>query len=141
MENRIQLDKAKLEVFKNAIAAMVDFKSVFHRDLELSFVAELYAAEKLELAINIGKTERGFDAIDKSGKRYEIKCRSLATLNVDVNNFDFDYLILVNLDDNYRLIEMWRITSNQAKEIFTFREKFRKYQATQKALKNFAKRI
>jgi hypothetical protein len=51
--------------------------------------------------------------------------------NVDLNNFDFDYLVLVILDDEYHLAELWRTTVSEAREIFTWREKHRKYQATQ----------
>lgn len=139
--NRIQLDEEKIKVFKNAISTMADFKRVFSRDLQPSFIAELYAAEKLNLEINLSSTEPGFDAIDSSGNLYEIKYRSLTTLNVDVNNFDFDFLILVNLDDHYRLIEMWRLTSDQAKRIFIYREKYRKYQATQVKFKSAGEKL
>ena len=139
MANRI--DEEKLRVFKNAIAAMAEFRKVFHRDLQPSFIAELCAAEELGLEINLTTTEPGFDAIDCSGKRYQIKYRSLGTLNVDLNNFDFDYLILVNLDDDYRLNGMWRITSDQAREVFIWREKYLKYQATQTKVKSIGERI
>ncbi len=54
---------------------------------------------------------------------------------MDVNNFDFDYLTLVNLGDDYVLKGMWRLYVDDVRELFVFREKFRKYQATQKAVK------
>lgn len=141
MANRIKLDEEKLMIFKNAIAAMAEFRRVFHKDLQPSFIAEIYAAEELGLKINLNITEPGFDAIDSSGKRYQIKYRSLRTQNADFNNFDFDYLILVNLDDHYRLIGMWRITADQARKIFAWRKKYLKYQATQTKVKNNAERV
>lgn len=139
--NYIQLDEEKTDAFKNAVTAMDDFRRIFKRDLEPSFIAELYVAEKLNLKINLSSTEPGFDAIDSSGSRFEIKYRSITTQNVDVNNFDFDYLILVNLDNLYRLIEMWKMSSDQARQIFTQRKDFRKYQVTQKKFKSIGKRL
>lgn len=52
-----------------------------------------------------------------------------------VNNFDFDYLVLVNLSNDYTLSGMWRLPVNGARQIFVLREKYRKYQATQKSVK------
>lgn len=141
MMNYIQLDEEKISAFKNAVTAMAEFRRIFSRDLEPSFIGELYAAEKLNLKINLSSTEPGFDAIDSDGARYEIKYRSITTQNVDVNNFNFDYLVLVNLDDNYQLIEMWRLKFEMAEQIFTHRGKHRKYQATQDKLKRFGERV
>jgi len=141
MLNLIKLNEKKIEVFKNAIATMANFKKVFNRDLNPAFIAELYAAEKLDLGINPAATERGFDALDSESKRYEIKYRRLDTQNVDANNFNFDYMILANLDDDYRLVGMWRINTDQARQIFLSRERFRKYQTTQAKFKSIAERI
>jgi hypothetical protein len=35
-----------------------------------------------------------------------------------VNNFDFDFLILVNVDDEYRIQGMWRLPVARAKDLF-----------------------
>mgnify|MGYP001113145225 CR=1 FL=1 len=141
MFNRIWLNEEKQKVFYNAISAMAEFKSVFGRDLAPQSLVELYTAEKLGLKINPRAMERGFDAVDHFGKRYQIKYRHPRTLNVDVNNFDFDYLVLVELDSAYQLSGIWRITSDQARKIFTYRDKFRKYQATQTKVKEIAEQI
>jgi len=135
------MDIEKLEAFRKAVSAMAKFKEIFGRDLTPSFIAELYAADKLNLDISPTKNEAGFDAIDSLGKRYQIKYRYPETLNVDVNNFDFDYVVLVNVDDKYVLNGMWLATKEQAKEIFTWRKKFRKYQATQEKFKSVSKNI
>lgn len=60
---------------------------------------------------------------------------------MDVNNFNFDFLILVNLDDQYHVKGMWKLTNEEAQKIFVFREKFRKYQTTQDKFKANALRI
>ena len=85
-----------------------------------------------------GSIEPGFDLVSNEGTRYQVKVRTPSTLNVDVNNFDFDYLILVNLSDDYRMTGIWRLGVDKARSLFTHREKFRKHQATQKAVKDAA---
>lgn len=135
----IILDQKQLEALEVATAAMAQFRRAFGRDLRPDFIAELYAARELALVVSERPNEPGYDAIGPDGKRYEIKYRSAQ--NVDVNNFDFDYLILVNLDDDYRLTGMWRIPCEVARQIFQYREKFNKYQVTQDKLKAHAQRI
>ena len=137
----MRIDKQKRETIENAVSAMAKFKKVFDRDLTPSFVAELYACDKLGLEICDARNEPGFDTIDNEGKHYQIKYRSPETLNVDINNFNFDYVVLVNVDDKFLLSGMWLATIDQAKEIFTSREKFRKNQVTQKKFKSVAKLI
>jgi len=39
-------------------------------------------------------------------------------LNVDVNNFDFDYLILVNLSDDCGITGMWKLDVATAQSLF-----------------------
>lgn len=139
MTNEVQLDEEKIRVFEKATVAMAEFRRAFNRDLKPDSIAELYVCKRLGLNINLSPYESGFDAIDSFGKRYQIKYRRAQ--NVDVNNFNFEYIILVNLDDNYQPAGMWRITSDQAKKLFTPRPKFRKSQVTQKKFKNIAERI
>ena len=49
--------------------------------------------------------------------------------------------MLVNLGDDYGLKGMWRLPVGDAQNVFVFREKFRKYQATQKAVKAKAEEV
>lgn len=135
------MNEEKAKVLEAAVAAMANFRKTFGRDLTLSFVAELYAARQLGLELCHAVNEPGFDAVDAQGKRYQIKYRSPRTLNMEVNNFDFDYLVLVNVDDNCVLSGMWLATTSQANEIFAQREKFRKSQVTQQKFKTTAKQI
>ena len=131
----------KQKVFKDALYAMAKFRKTFGRSLEPSFVAELHVAMKLGLEISSEVNMPGYDAVSTDGKRYQIKYRSKNTLNVDINNFEFDYIILVNLNEDYQPIGMWQLNTGQAKNTFTPRDKFRKYQTTQNMFKKIAKRI
>jgi len=137
----IRFDQNKIDALEAILPAITRFRAAFGRDLSTDFLAELYAARELNLELPDRSNEPGSDAIDDRGRKYEIKYRSLTTLNVDLNSFDFDYLILVNLAEDYRLIGMWQLPVERAKTVFSFREKYRKYQATQERVKSVAIRI
>ncbi len=137
----IRFDLDKKAVFDSIIPAIASFKAVFGRDISPDFLAELYVARELDLELPDESNKPGADAISFNGERYEIKYRSTSTLNVDVNNFDFDNLVLVNLDKDYHLIGLWLLPVDKARKIFVFREKFRKYQATQEKVKLMSTRL
>ena len=134
-------DDASWPAFEAVLPAIAAFKRAFGRDISASFIAELYAARELGLQLAEGACNAGADAIDAMGKRYQIKFRDPSTLTVDLNNFDFDHLVLVNLDDDYVLSGMWSAPVEDVKALATFREKFRKYQVSQRHLKRRAVRI
>jgi len=139
--NQMRMDDEKSKIFRNMIKAMAEFRNTFSRDIDTSFAAELYAAEQLGLTLNPSSKTKGFDGIDTNGKRYQIKYRAASTQNVDINNFDFDYIVLVNLDDNYKLRGMWLCEAEEVKKLSVFRPRFRKYQALQNKLKSSAQQI
>lgn len=126
---------------RDAVKALVEFKREFNRDLTVSMLAELYVALELDLLPASVVNQQGFDLISTDGKRYQVKQRGSGVLNVDVNNFEFDYLVLVNLADDYSVRGMWRLSVEKARTLFVYREKFRKYQATQTSVKRNAKAL
>jgi hypothetical protein len=117
------------------------FKREFNRDLTASVLAELYVARELDLVAAESCNHLGYDLPGGDGNRYQVKQRGEEVLNVDVNNFDFDYLILVNLREDYSLKGIWRLPMAVARKLFVSREKFRKYQATQKSVKANAEAV
>jgi hypothetical protein len=130
--------ESKRETIKVAVEALVRFKREFNRDLTPSVLAELYVARELDLVPAELCNHPGYDLLGSDGKRYQVKQRGGEVLNVDVNNFDFDYLVLVNMGEDYSLTGMWQLPVEAAQRLFVFREKFRKYQATQKSVKAIA---
>ncbi len=136
-----RMDGDHRDAFDAVLPAIAKFKKVFRRDLSPDFVAELYVARELDLTLPDRRNEPGADATDPAGRRYEIKYRSPSTLNVDINSFEFDYLVLVNVDEQYALTGMWVLSVMKAKTIFKFRPNFRKHQATQPQVKREATRI
>ena len=107
---------------RNAVKALVEFKREFNRDLTVSMLAERYVALELDLLPASVVNEQGFDLISTDGKRYQVKQRGSGVLNVDVNNFEFDYLVLVNLADDYSVRGMWRLSVEKARTLFVYRE-------------------
>jgi hypothetical protein len=85
-------------------------------------LAELYACQKLGLT-RMPPENRGFDAIDQEGKRYQIKGRAPDrgdTVNPQGRvgrfvNFDFDYALLVTLDSALQCREIWRASAESLK--------------------------
>lgn len=132
-------DSERDRVFEKAIAVMAEFRKTFGRPLSPDFVAELYVARLLNLEVHKLPNQPGYDAVDKDGLRYEVKERNAQ--NVDLNSFDFDFLVLVNLDLDYHLTGIWRLSKEVAESIFMWREKFHKYQATQDKIKAHAQKI
>ncbi|MHB8637548.1 MAG: DUF6998 domain-containing protein [Fimbriimonadaceae bacterium] len=122
------------------LESAAEFRRAFGAPFSENLLAEVYVARQLGLEICMGNNA-GFDAVDPKGQRYQIKNRSVKTLNVDVNNFDFDHLILVNLDEFLKPSGMWIVARAEIEGEFTSREKFRKHQITQQKLKRLAKGI
>lgn len=135
------LNQSQKEAIAIAIQALIRFKREFNRDLTPSMLAELYVALQFDLIPEQLCNRPGFDLMGGDGTRYQVKHRGGDVQNVDVNNFDFDYLVLVNMGDDYSLTGMWRLPVEAARKLFVFREKFRKYQATQKSVKASAQVI
>ena len=125
---------------KQGLAAMVVFKRTFGCDLSKDKLAEVYAASLLNLT-NLHGNNQGFNATAKNGDRYQIKYRAQTTQTLDANNVDFDYMVLVHMDEGYRISGLYRATQRQAREIFARREKWRKWQATQRRFLRIAERL
>jgi hypothetical protein len=138
---RAPIADTKHVAIRDAVKALVEFKREFKSDLSISLLAELYVALELDLLPASVSNQQGFDLIAADGTRYQVKKRGRDVLNVDVNNFDFDYLVLVNLVNDYGIAGMWRLSVEKARSLFVHREKFRKYQATQKAVKQNAEAL
>lgn len=85
-------------------------------------LAEVYACQKLGLK-RMPSGNQGFDAIDREGKRYQIKGRAPNRGDI-VNpagrvgrfvNFDFNYALLVMLGSDLRLRGIWRADAESLK--------------------------
>ena len=127
-------------VFDQALAALAAFDQTFGRPLTPSFVAELHVARMLGLRLRGTPNAPGFDGWDAEQRRYEIKYRQPRNI-IDINGFDFDVLVLVNLNARYQPSGIWTLDVATAQHIAVYREKFRKYQITQQHFKAKARPI
>jgi len=91
--------------------------------------AEKVAVERLGLN-RAGKEEKGYDALDKKGKKYQIKGRRITRHNKFrqlsvIRNLDgklFDFLIAVIFDEAFNILEIWKIPYEFVKEHSRFSE-------------------
>lgn len=79
-------------------------------------LGEYYASQELGLILNKNKNEKGVDALDKRGVKYEIKTRRVYESgrrmgkSRRLNNLvgkDSEYLVVVVLDRSFRCAGMW----------------------------------
>ena len=91
--------------------------------------AEKVAVERLRLK-QVGKEEKGFDAVDAQGYRYQIKGRRITKHNPSrqlsvIRNLSerlFDYLIAVIFEESFEVKEIWEIPYEFVKENSRFSE-------------------
>ena len=85
--------------------------------------AEKVAVDYMGLQ-RVGKEKRGYDAIDKQKRRYQIKGRRITRHNKSrqlgvIRNLDeklFDYLIAVIFNEDFSVEEIWRIPYRYVKD-------------------------
>ena len=130
-----------LKTYVQALSTLAEFRRLFSRELDAATIAELYVAEKLGLQFSSVINQPGFDLQSPTGLRYQVKHRTAGTVNVDLQNFTFDFLMLVNLDSNYGCAGLWQMSVATAREVCVWREKFRKYQVTQTKFKKNAEAL
>ena len=79
-------------------------------------VGEQLVVEYLGLKL-LPNSIKGYDAIDKDGNKYQIKTRrhingngsrQMGSLR-DLNEKLFDYILATIIDEDYKLIELWKI--------------------------------
>lgn len=127
------MDSETISALRLAADAMRGFNKKFGIDLSFSKLCEMYAALQLGLPLPPPGNQKGYDLKAVDSTRYQIKGLRGGTQNVDTRNFDFDYLVLVNLSNDYRPTGMWKLDVAKARSIFVERVTFRKYQLTHKA--------
>lgn len=91
--------------------------------------AEWLVANRLGLTLATNSTS-GYDAVDQSGVKYQIKCRRLTQHNSsrqlsairNLNNHDFDYLIAVLFNEKYEVKQVVKIPHEIIGKYASFRK-------------------
>lgn len=109
-------------------------------------VGEILACYHLKLRLCADPKAKGFDAIDRRGRQVQIKTRRSETegLPSDLGRLSsfskhpFDYVVLVLLNPDYSLAEMWRA---EYREVILLIEKHKRRNPNLSYFKKVAKRI
>jgi len=83
---------------------------------------EYIASRKLNLSLVESSIQKDYDAFDKDNKKYQIKTRKATAWNKpgifpikQTSLEDIDYVIYVELDDNWNLIKLLKIPKEEIK--------------------------
>jgi len=100
----------ELKVIAEALKSL-KAKNVIRTKNLVGDLGEYYCKEKFGLKLEENAVNKGFDAIDKEGKKVEIKTRRTpeGKSKVIFRNFEFDYCIYVELNEFYEPIQFLKI--------------------------------
>ncbi|MBN1936324.1 MAG: hypothetical protein JW934_16785 [Anaerolineae bacterium] len=145
----IIVDDDLIHKLKPAIAAALAYEEATQGKRKLGItgeVGELLACHQLGLELALNPRAEGFDAIDQDGLRVQIKTRrseseGLAKSTGRTSRFsshEFDYALLILLDPEYQLCEIWRADYSDLKPII---EKQKRRSPSLSSFKRVAKRV
>ena len=115
----IEITKVVLEIVEQVIQSALEYERITGDARKLGItgeVGEVFACYHLGLRLCIDPRAAGFDAVDFEGRKVQIKTRRSETDGLPSNagrigtfsKHTFDYALLVLLDRQYRVAEIWR---------------------------------
>ena len=123
----IMISDEIIEKLNSAIKTSLEFEQVTKKQLNItSIVGEVLACKAHDLKLVIDDINEGFDALDKDGKRVQIKTRRFKGVNSAMTgpllnkNFEtpFDYAVLILLKENYELLGSYKLSSDSINKHF-----------------------
>lgn len=120
VSNDIKIPKTKqAEIFKfGKLYESLRENEIIRSRRIVGDLGEFYACQHLNLTLNENKNEKGVDALDKRGVKYEVKTRRVydsgrrKSKTRRLNNLDgkdSKYLVVVVLDRSFKCAGMWKI--------------------------------
>jgi len=118
-EDSIEITPDILDILNRAIECAINYETIFRNKRKLGItgeVGEILACHKYRLQLVLNSQSAGYDAIDKNGNRIQIKTRKsesgeklrdLTRLS-RFSRHEFDYCLLLLLDRNYQIYEIWK---------------------------------
>ena len=145
----IKVNEKLINKLKLAIRTGLSYERETHGKRKLGItgeVGELLACKQLRLKLVLDSRSQGFDAIDRDGLHVQIKTRRSESEGLPrgegrtsrFSKHNFDYALLVLLDHNYKLCEIWRADYNKLKPII---EKQRRRDPSLSRFKKVGERI
>jgi uncharacterized protein DUF6998 len=115
----IEIDKKVIDAVHDVIKSALAYEKVTDNARRIGItgeVGEILACYHLGLRLCIDPRSAGFDAIDNKGKKVQIKTRRSETEGLPENagrlgtfsKHPFDYALLVLLDREYQVAEIWK---------------------------------
>lgn len=116
-------EKELLQMYATLIDEFRDRHIIRSSNNPVADYAEKVAEEYLGLR-RVGKEEKGYDAVDNRGNRYQVKGRRITRYNKSrqlnvIRNLDerlFDFLIVVIFHEDFSVSEIWRIPHQFVKQ-------------------------
>ena len=145
----IIVDDNLVNVLKPAIAAALAYEEATKGRRKLGItgeVGELLACHQLGFKLTLNPRSEGFDAIDKDGLRVQIKTRRSESRGLPrgssrtsrFSKHEFDYALLVLLDHDYQLYEIWRADYEKLRPVI---ESQKRRNPSLSSFKRIAKRL
>lgn len=124
----IPIDDKIMDKIHMAIDAALEYGAAMSKKRKLGITAEVgevLACRQLGLKLILDSQSAGFDAIDGTGLRVQIKSRRSESEGMPrdagrvgtFSKYPFDYALLVLLDHNYKLCEIWRAEYKRLKPL------------------------
>lgn len=122
-------DQAVIRLWGNAMRELRRRDLIRSSNNPVADLAERAAADHLKLTLQ-PKSNRGYDAVDEAGQRYEIKSRRVTAANRSrqlgqLRNLEqrpFDYLVAVIYDEEVQLTELWKVPVDHVLACSTYRQ-------------------
>ncbi|MBM5571116.1 MULTISPECIES: DUF6998 domain-containing protein [Deefgea] len=90
----------------------------------LADYAELDLCARFNMELCLKTNNPGYDAVDSSGKCVQIKARAQGkstkphTINSTPDHQEFDYYLFAFYDNEYNLVEVWKMARDKQSEVF-----------------------
>jgi hypothetical protein len=118
----IEITRKHIEIIESVIALAVRYEDMMDHKRKLGItgeVGEIRACFKYDLRLMLDSQSAGYDAIDSGGNKVQIKTRrselgKKLTNPTRISSFsqhDFNYCLLLLLDKNYDIDEVWKADS------------------------------
>lgn len=116
-------ERRLLSLYSELMEELRDRELIRSSNNPASDYAEKMAVEYMGLT-RLGKEEKGYDAIDKNRRKYQIKGRRITRHNAsrqlsvirDLDKRLFDYLVAVIFNEDFSVNEVWRVPYRFVKE-------------------------
>lgn len=133
-ERSIEIKQGHVDLLLPVIQSAIRYEEIMDHKRKLGItgeVGEVKACFKYGLKLVLDSQSAGYDAIDADGKRVQIKSRRSETGRKLTNPtrlssfsiHDFDYCLLLLLDKNYEIEEVWKADSDALQPLIKYHKR------------------